>query len=352
MINYFVTKNHFYTILPFLKRWDNDADQFIRIVPYEKIDKINFVTNDIYLFSDLDRLDQATFNKAINLCDRISENVGEQFILNHPKRFLGRFALLKLLWKEGVNDYRVYPADALDPACRYPVFIRRANDHRGPLTPLIADENEYRHYLSRLTTMGVAMEELIAIEYCDTRHKDGTYRKYSAFRLGPVIIPGHVIFSDDWVAKDNKKGPPREEAISYLRTNPHEIQLREIFDLAKLDYGRIDYSLNQGRIQVWEINTNPMLVALPGKYAPAMQEQKRQLVQKLGQSFLSLDKTLCQGQQVIKDFDGGLLETHSRAFPGIDTTAWKTYYYECRFFVNKYFEALVKRGEKCRAPSC
>jgi hypothetical protein len=52
----------------------------------------------------------------------------------------------------------------------------------------------------------------------------------------------------------------REEE-SYLDTNPHEDELRSIFELAEIDYGRIDYSLSKGGIQVWEINTNPMIFA-------------------------------------------------------------------------------------------
>ncbi len=42
----------------------------------------------------------------------------------------------------------------------------------------------------------------------------------------------------------------------YFKINPHEPELREIFRLAKIQYGRVDYSILNGTIQVWEINTN------------------------------------------------------------------------------------------------
>jgi hypothetical protein len=49
--------------------------------------------------------------------------------------------------------------------------------------------------------------------------------------------------------------------LEYVETNPHEAEVREIFALARVDYGRIDYSFDaDGRMQVWEINTNPTLV--------------------------------------------------------------------------------------------
>jgi len=41
--------------------------------------------------------------------------------------------------------------------------------------------------------------------------------------------------------------------------------LRRIFDIAGIDYGRIDYSLRDGAVETWEINTNPvhMVAAVP-----------------------------------------------------------------------------------------
>ena len=53
-----------------------------------------------------------------------------------------------------------------------------------------------------------------------------------------------------------------------MQTNPHEAELRAIFKLARIDYGRIDYGIKDGQIQVWEINTNPMLLKLAMFYSP------------------------------------------------------------------------------------
>jgi len=46
------------------------------------------------------------------------------------------------------------------------------------------------------------------------------------------------------------------EEHDYVFNNPHAIQLAEIFEIAGIDYGRIDYSIKDGRIQTWEINLN------------------------------------------------------------------------------------------------
>jgi hypothetical protein len=42
-----------------------------------------------------------------------------------------------------------------------------------------------------------------------------------------------------------------------MKQNPHEKSLNNVFDLAGINYGRIDYSILHGKPVVWEINTNP-----------------------------------------------------------------------------------------------
>ena len=54
-----------------------------------------------------------------------------------------------------------------------------------------------------------------------------------------------------------------------MESNPHEAEVRRIFDLARIEYGRIDYAFRDGRMQVWEINTNPMLASDDSSANPA-----------------------------------------------------------------------------------
>lgn len=49
------------------------------------------------------------------------------------------------------------------------------------------------------------------------------------------------------------------EEHDYVEKNPHEGRLREVFRLARIDYGRMDYGMLDGQVQVWEINTNPTI---------------------------------------------------------------------------------------------
>jgi hypothetical protein len=56
-----------------------------------------------------------------------------------------------------------------------------------------------------------------------------------------------------------------EENSNYLAGSSHEAQVREVFGIAGIEYGRIDYGVCGDKIQVWEINTNPDLN--PGAFA-------------------------------------------------------------------------------------
>lgn len=283
-INYFVIAKHSTTINPFLEHWSKRTSEFLKVVPYEDIDSIDDSRKDI----DIDRIDDRTRWKAMDLGDSILGKHGRQHVLNHPRLGLLRFELLDLLWKKGINDFRVYAPYAVDDMCRFPVFLRRANDHKGPASDLIYSRRDYRRTLRSLAKNVGPLKNLIAIEYCDTLSPDGVYRKYSSFRVGRRIVPGHVVFSDDWVAKQNAAIAPRDEERAYLEGNPHQAELMEIFDLAGIEYGRIDYGLRNGRIQVWEINTNPIVIADPGKLHPCMRSQKARLARNLEEGFRSL----------------------------------------------------------------
>ena len=55
------------------------------------------------------------------------------------------------------------------------------------------------------------------------------------------------------------------EERAYIVGNPHEAQLREIFGIAGVEYGRIDYAIQDGRVQTWEINLHPTIGRGPGE---------------------------------------------------------------------------------------
>ncbi|MCE5212722.1 MAG: hypothetical protein LLG40_14365 [Deltaproteobacteria bacterium] len=285
MINIFISKHHTYTIKPFLKTWPHKAASCIRLVYYQDLHRIQNVTPGLFVFADIDRLTKKQRQLAEMLCQKISDVSGNN-LLNNPAKVLSRCQLLTLLWEKGINQYRVHSLSEAEKSMRYPVFIRRANDHYGSLTGLIVNKENYYDQYRRLKKRGEDPEQMIAVEFCDTRDKEGFFRKYSAFRIGDRIIPGHIIFSREWVTKDMPPEPLREEEKQYLEDNPHQNELKKIFDLANIEYGRIDYGLFNGKIQVWEINTNPVIIQKRGKYSKDKIVFKQKLVNEIADAFL------------------------------------------------------------------
>lgn len=285
MIPLFISRRHTYTVKPFLTTWCPSGTRPLQLISYQSLHRIESIRQGPLIFSDIDRLTPCQRESALSLSEAIEESLRQSLVFNHPLTVMTRKRLLARLWEVGWNHYRIHAcADEPGLPLRFPVFIRRIHDHNGPLTRLIHDRLELRNRIHALTLAGEQPNRLIIIEYLDTRGADGLFRKYSAFRIGNRIIPGHIIFSRHWVAKDSPPEPVREEERQYLHENPHCEALMNIFKEACIEYGRIDYSLHEGKIQVWEINTNPVLIYEKHRYAREMLPLKQLLADRLNQA--------------------------------------------------------------------
>ena len=246
-----------------------------RLVPmvYDELFAATTPPPGAYCFADLELLSDMERQRAARRWQELAARGSR--LLNHPTRSLLRYELLRELRRRGVNTFDVYRlADGESPK-RFPVFLRTANDHKGSISPLLGSPDELDAATAALSARGERLDNKLIVEFCNTADADGLYRKYGAFIVGDRILPRHVFFSRHWVVKDWSvldEALLREEQ-AYLETNPHERQLREIFAVSGIEYGRIDYSFRGGELQVWEINTNPIIIGMGpargGSAAPA-----------------------------------------------------------------------------------
>jgi len=291
MIFYLVTQRYADTIETYLGTWARAMAGRIGVIPYEKLPHLRALRRGTYIFSDVERLIAAQADLVGQVWTSLAQAGKGVRQLNHPQQSMKRYELLKSLHKRNINQFNVYRAAQVSQVTDYPVFVRLADDHQGSRTPLLNNRDELDQAILGAVMNGFDLQQLIIVEFCDVRGPDKLYRKYSAFRVGDRIIPRHLIFSEAWLQKTpdliDKEKLAQERA--YLEQNPHQQKLRKIFDNARINYGRIDYGMVEDQPQVWEINTNPIVIQATEKYHPDHLPHQEWFAQQIGPAFEAID---------------------------------------------------------------
>jgi hypothetical protein len=260
VITFLTTERHRYTLSNYLEAVPEQATDFSSISYRELLHAGRQVGSGAVIFADIERVPANAIDRVVQLWQSLRADPTRP-MLNHPTRSMKRYELLRDRYAKGLNAFNVYRLGGGEQPKQWPVFVRNENEHDGPLSGLLRDAKELQEY-ARNTPAEPEQSKLV-VEFCDTRDERRVTRKYSAFRVGDTIVPRHVFFSSRrWSIKEQDLVTPEflAEEQHYLDTNPHQAQLHEIFDAAGIEYGRIDYSFKGSSLQVWEINTNPMLV--------------------------------------------------------------------------------------------
>lgn len=270
---YLATREYAEAMSAYVMRFGGAPGSRMAFLYYEDLPRLTELPAGTYLFADLERLRPRQLELAARVWEQLAKEPARARALNDPRRALRRYDLLARLHAEGINRFRSLRASEPLEALRFPVFLRAECEHTGALTPLLPDERTLRRALRRARLRGYRATDLLVTEFCDTSDERGVFRKYSAFRVGDEILPRHVLFSRRWHVKqpDLEDGEFAREREAYLAENPHEDRLREIFELAGIEYGRVDYGLRDGEIQVWEINTNPTVRRLTVRLSLALE---------------------------------------------------------------------------------
>ncbi len=257
-----------------VRRWDGLVGRLVRIASYQSLMVRRHVPAGTYVFSDIDRIPSADYGGVVDLWDTLRVS-GAAHLVNDPRQVRLRYALLRRLYEQGVNDFNVYRADENLDAVRYPVFVRCEHDHGGPRTPLLENRAALTAALQRLSRRRAWRGQLIVTECVVDPDADGLFRKYGALVANDEVIPWHVIASRSWFVKGSTRESTdrlREEQRRYTADNPHAARIRDAFRAANIEYGRIDYAISGGRMRVFEINTNP---ALGGSGRPTRRTGRR-----------------------------------------------------------------------------
>lgn len=246
--------------LNFLNRYGRKWSRHLTELTYCQLVSRAQAPPGVYIFCDRERMLEPERALACRLWDQLATSPQTHRLLNNPHKQLTRFELLRALWRQETNDFNVYRAWENRRKLRFPVFVRIENDHSGPKSSLISSEIALAKVLKHMKDAGVPEELALIVEYQEVRSPDGLYRKYGAYRIGDRIFGQHVLIGKYWSLKAEDR--IRNEATlaensAYFLGNPHRDLLMPYFELAHIEYGRIDYAFVGERIQIWEINDNP-----------------------------------------------------------------------------------------------
>jgi hypothetical protein len=249
------TARHIHTHSPVVAAIPRD----VSLLSYEKALRARSLPHATYIFADLDRLGYWELELAADLY-RLLTAAGCK-VLNDPARVVQRAGLLIRLHAAGVNDFRAWRAEDGVLPDRFPVFLRTTAAHRGVISGLLPDLDAALNALDEAIADGYPMRDLLFVEYCAQANADGTFWKHAVFRIGDEMLPGPSVLDTNWVSKNGIAGLATDEDMAFERDIVRDAKLAEalrpIFDEAGIAYGRADFAVVDGRITVYEINTNP-----------------------------------------------------------------------------------------------
>jgi hypothetical protein len=298
MIHFVVPEEQAFSIREYLAVWGAAVAHRMRVVPYRALAAMTALPHGTWVFTAIDQLRKGMHDLVMEAHRQVVAAGGR--VLNDPSGTLIRLPLLQMLHARGLNDFRALRADAELGGLRYPVFLRDERSHGGPLSPLLSSPDEIRREIGRAVLRGRRLRDLMVIEYCDTADEAGYYRKFSAFAVGKAVIPRSVAYGHRWMLKHHGTEYSRamvEEERDYITGNPHERELTEIFALAGVGYGRVDYAVKGGRIRTWEINLNPTIGRgtrppsgrIPAELEPVRRESKEHFYRRFQEAWETVD---------------------------------------------------------------
>ncbi len=258
---YITKKASDYTIARYLDKAAPDLRDRVVPVSYERLLSHDKVPVGNYLFTDIDRASRAEIERAVRIAHVVTGAGRGCRVINWPNLGCMRYELLRQLHEQGINPFNVYRLTEARKPARFPVFVRRLSEHTGSFSKLIDSPDLLERVVDRLLKLGCDRDDLLIVEFVDTRSPDGLYRKMGSCLIDGEVFANHLLASDSWNVKQAEivNDALIDEEIDFLRKNPFADDVKAAFALARIDFGRLDFSLVGGRMIVWEINTNPNL---------------------------------------------------------------------------------------------
>lgn len=285
---------------PYLEDWAGSFASRVSLVTYDELFRSRRLPLVTHVFTDLECLEPDEREAAAFFWRALQRAKRSVRLLNHPLLAMRRYELLRHLHDAGVNDFDVYRLTENRKPKRFPVFVRSEDDHAGAESDLLHSQAELDSVVERLTAEGKCLENRLVVEFSARPSSDGVYTKYGVFYVGGAVIPRHILCSTHWLVKG--KCSFVDESVlraekQFIEENPHAREVREVFEMAHLDYGRIDYGIVDGRLQIYEINSNPTIFSA-GPWLRT--EKKERFARALTEAFVRLEESTSQSGKKVE----------------------------------------------------
>lgn len=229
---------------------------------YQRLFNTLFLPPAAYIFTDFDRLSPWHVELAARIYLQLK---GEGLpVFNDPRNHMPRWAQLRHWHKKGINNFTCWLPMLGEMPERYPAFLRTVNSHRGVESGLLHNEADAAKALHDALAKGLTLQDLVFIEFAAEPAKGSDrYRKYAAYRVGSKVVRSLAVTEDNWVAKMGSLGSATDEHYAAdlveHENYPRVDFINRGFEAVGLEFGRIDYGFVDGKPQIYELNTNPMM---------------------------------------------------------------------------------------------
>jgi hypothetical protein len=316
MVRFLTTRGHEYTAKHMV---ENDMGGAMvppcSVENYDQFLRKKEVPSGAYVFTDMERLTPWELRVVGEAYGALAGD-GRCRVLNNPARVMCRYELLRNLRAEGINDFEAIRADERRWPEGYPVFLRHEQDHGRPLSvDLLQNRQELAAALEKARAEGISLRGLLIVGYAAETFDGPWFRKFNTFRVGSEVFGHHLVVEDSWVVKYGKEGVKHPEEYKafeqdFVKENWHADVLRRVFEIAGIEYGRADWGIVGGKVQVYEINTNPFLSGDAGSPNPTRRATMAMSTKKLCESLAALEnetkeRTVKMGGRLLEEWRKG-----------------------------------------------
>ena len=288
MIIFVLTAEHLYTLRGAVKELPAVN---VSVISYEELFAMRSHPRATYVFTDYDRLPMWRVREAAALYRRLRDSGFR--VLNDPARIPSRYGLLRRLHDNGINDFTAYRVEEGVVPRRWPVLLRSEGDHDPPFRELFHSWDEVKHAIDGAVTAGMPLASLLMVEYAAEPVRPNLFRRLSVYRVGDVWFGATCVHEGTWLVKGGVLGIATPELyddeLRIVRDNPFRAAVEPAFALAEIEYGRIDFGLVGGKVQIYEINSNPT-ISFPTEHpSPARVESYRIYRQNFLDALIAID---------------------------------------------------------------